>query len=224
MEMQRLRESLIEKDQVILKLRKENEELIKGQDAGTEHINKKPVLIPELESEKAEVLQMKMDKENMQTKLEMFQGKSKEEFSEMDKERQEINTQLKGRKKGALIARETERNVHFEKLKGKKKVFTKPESSRNNWRIITVEKAFVDQNERVKRRLLRFDKQNLGNHRKRKKVTFGVRKIYTFGSPVSTSKRPGIPAKEPYVVQSYTTLGEPCGCCQQLKRLKGDST
>lgn len=150
----------------------------------------------------------------------MFQGKSKEEFPEMDKERQEINTQLKGRKKGALIARETERNVHFEKLKGKKKVFTKPESSRNNWRLITVEKAFVDQNERVERRLLRFDKQTLGNHRKRKKVTFGVRKIYTFGSPVSTSKRPGIPAKEPHLVQSYSTLGEPYKSLRQVDSVR----
>ncbi|KAL7639184.1 UNVERIFIED_CONTAM: hypothetical protein RMT77_010718 [Armadillidium vulgare] len=85
-EIQRLRELLTKRDQVMLKAKKENENSIKeGQDADAEHSNEEPFLISKLENERAEVLpQMKNIKESIQAKLERFQEMGKREFSEMD--------------------------------------------------------------------------------------------------------------------------------------------
>ena len=166
-EIQRLRELLTERDQV-LKVKQENEDSInEGQDVGTEHINKKPVLIPEPKNEKAEVLQIKMDKENMQTKLEMFSEKAKGKFCEINREKQKINIQPKRIRKGVLIK---EKRVHSEKLKeGKRKLYMKLKNLRNNWRLAIEEKAFVGQDEGIRRVMLSLGKRALGNHRKRKK-------------------------------------------------------
>ncbi|KAL7635396.1 UNVERIFIED_CONTAM: hypothetical protein RMT77_014463 [Armadillidium vulgare] len=171
-EIQRLRELLTKRDQVMLKAKKENEDSIKeGQDADADHSNEEPFLISKLENERAEVLpQMKNNKESIQAKLERFQEKGKREFSEMDKERQKTKVQL-GKKRGALIKGRMKKRVHFEKLKkeGKERTSIKNENTRNNWRLAIARRAFICQVRRVKRAWLRLGKRNLGNHRKRKR-------------------------------------------------------